>query len=77
VADSGPGVPIGESDVFADGFSTKAPRVGIHRGLGLALVHRLVTQAGGRVDVSNERGAVFRVLLPARRPTEAEREPAW
>ena len=63
VRDNGPGVadPLA---VFQDGYSTK--RSGEARGLGLALVQRLVTRSGGSVTVTNEGGAVFRVVLPAR-----------
>jgi len=67
VADSGPGVPPEFADeVFREGFSTKAPG----RGVGLALVRRLVDRAGGsiRVGTAPEGGALFRVLLP--RPRE-------
>jgi two-component system CitB family sensor kinase len=67
VADTGPGVPpdlVGS--VFVDGFSTKPARAGIHRGLGLALVHRLVHRLGGSIAVHNDGGAVFTVTLPSR-----------
>ena len=63
VRDSGPGVPrplIGR--IFETGFSTKGTRHG-PRGLGLALVKRLVTQHGGEVSVRNDGGAVFTVRL--------------
>ena len=64
VADNGPGV--GHPDlVFTDGYSTKPSRDGAPRGLGLALVHRLVVRNGGRVSISNADGAVFTVTLPA------------
>lgn len=67
VADSGPGVP--ESEVprlFEEGYSSKGPG----RGIGLALVERVVRQAGGRIEVGRapEGGALFRVTLP--RPKE-------
>lgn len=65
VVDSGPGVPPG-APVFEDGFSTKSARPGVHRGLGPALVHRFVVQAGGSITVHNDGGAVFTVVLPAR-----------
>jgi two-component system CitB family sensor kinase len=64
VRDSGPGVPrplIGR--IFEAGFSTKETGHG-PRGLGLALVKRLVTQHGGEVGVRNDGGAVFTVRLP-------------
>ena len=64
VRDSGPGVPrplVGR--IFEAGFSTKETQHG-PRGLGLALVKRLVTQHGGSVAVRNEGGAIFTVRLP-------------
>ena len=67
VADNGAGVQDADR-IFTDGFSTKPPRDGAPRGLGLALVHRLVVRNNGRITVSNEGGAVFRVTLPTRTP---------
>jgi len=65
VSDTGPGIAAGQlTDVFVDGFSTKEPRSGIHRGVGLALVHRLVTRFGGTITVISHDGARFDVLLP-------------
>lgn len=67
VADSGPGIPAAlVAEIFREGFSTKAPG----RGIGLALVKRLVERAGGLIHLGEapEGGALFRVLLP--RPAE-------
>jgi two-component system CitB family sensor kinase len=65
VADNGPGIPAGAADdVFVDGYTTKQPRGSMHRGLGLALVHRLVQRLHGTIAVSNGPGAVFTVHLP-------------
>jgi two-component system CitB family sensor kinase len=68
VADNGPGVPSElVPRIFADGFTTKERRHDRPGGLGLALVHRLVTNAGGTVVVEpapDARGAVFRATLP-------------
>jgi two-component system CitB family sensor kinase len=65
VSDSGPGVPAAVRDrLFEDGYSTKPARNGGHRGLGLALVHRLVTQAGGTVVLHESLPTTFDVLLP-------------
>lgn len=67
VTDSGPGLSAAErGSVFLDGYSTKPARDGVHRGLGLALVHRLVTQAGGGVQISADRPTTFEVRLPTR-----------
>lgn len=67
VGDSGPGVPAGiQNQVFSDGFSTKPVLSERHRGLGLALVHRLVRREGGRVWIDPAAPAVFRVQLPIR-----------
>ncbi len=65
VTDTGPGIPAEHlDDVFVDGFSTKEPRSGIHRGVGLALVHRLVTRFGGTITVTPGDGARFEIILP-------------
>lgn len=71
VRDNGPGIPE-STDVFADGFTTKAARGLIHRGLGLALVRHLVLRSGGSVDAHNNAGAVFTVTWPAHRDPEQE-----
>lgn len=65
VADNGPGIPPGcAHSIFVDGFTTK-PRTGsLRRGLGLALVHRLVQRLGGEIRVSEGSGAEFTVQLP-------------
>jgi two-component system CitB family sensor kinase len=66
VADNGPGIAAADLDaVFVDGFSTKPASGSLRRGLGLALVHRLVQRLGGRIAVTGGPGAVFTVDLPA------------
>jgi two-component system CitB family sensor kinase len=66
VTDTGPGIAADHfADVFVDGFSTKEPRSGIHRGVGLALVHRLITRLGGTITAASPGGARFDVVLPA------------
>jgi two-component system CitB family sensor kinase len=64
VRDSGPGVPPAlAARIFESGYSTKSTSGG-QRGIGLALVKRLVTQHAGEVSVRNDGGAVFTVRLP-------------
>jgi two-component system CitB family sensor kinase len=67
VTDSGPGVPADlEQTIFTDGFTTKPDEDHRHRGLGLALVHRLVHRAGGTIAIERvEQRTVFTVVLPA------------
>jgi two-component system CitB family sensor kinase len=65
VADNGPGVPADAADsIFVDGYTTKQGTGSLRRGLGLALVHRLVQRLGGEIVVSEGPGAVFTVRLP-------------
>src|SRR2546421_1490588 len=65
VSDDGPGIPAdAAAEVFRDGYTTKQPRGELRRGLGLALVQRIVTQAGGTVRLRPGPGAVFTVRLP-------------
>ncbi|GAA2018013.1 sensor histidine kinase [Terrabacter terrae] len=67
VSDTGPGIPKDRlADVFLDGYSTKPPRGAMRRGVGLALVHRLVTRAGGTIHATSTEGATFEVRLPLR-----------
>lgn len=65
VADTGPGIPPGTSEsIFEDGWSTRPDRGTARRGLGLALVHRLVQRHGGTITVTEGQGAVFTLMLP-------------
>ena len=65
VQDSGPGLPEPNPDVvLEDGFSTKTSVTGTHRGLGLAILVRLVRQVDGSVHCFNRNGAVFEVEIP-------------
>lgn len=65
VRDNGPGLAPGTAaTVFVDGYTTKPRRGDVHRGLGLALVHRIVQRLGGQISASEGPGAEFVVLLP-------------
>jgi len=65
VRDNGPGIPDAVRDsIFLDGFSTKPASGTLRRGLGLALVHRLVQRLGGHIEVGGGVGAVFTVRIP-------------
>jgi PAS domain S-box-containing protein len=64
--DNGHGIPLEiQSRLFEPFFTTKGPRSG--SGLGLAICHRIVSDLGGRIEVSASAGggALFRVILPA------------
>jgi len=64
VTDNGPGIAAWvQNDLFKEGISTKK---GEHSGLGLAIVHRLITRMGGTVSCESGKGAtVFSLTLPA------------
>ena len=66
VADTGPGIaPEIRDKIFVPYFTTK--KIGKGAGMGLAIVHGIVTTAGGFVICESEqgKGTVFRVFLPA------------
>jgi two-component system CitB family sensor kinase len=67
VCDTGPGLPAGAADqIFQDGFTTKTARGELRRGLGLALVRRVVQRCDGELSaVDGAEGAVFTAVLPA------------
>jgi PAS domain S-box-containing protein len=70
VSDDGPGIPPADLErIFEFGFSTKPHG----NGLGLPIVHRLVTEMGGSVSIDSEpgRGTAVRVLLPLAPPRPA------
>jgi two-component system CitB family sensor kinase len=66
VRDNGAGVPAHSIDqVLIDGYTTKDARPGMRRGIGLALVSRIVRRAAGTLDVFPGPGGHFEVWLPA------------
>jgi two-component system, NtrC family, nitrogen regulation sensor histidine kinase GlnL len=68
VRDTGPGVPADLRPHLFDPFITTKPG---GRGLGLALVAKIVRDHGGIIEcVPHERGTTFRVLLPMMRTTQ-------
>ncbi len=74
VADEGCGMdPERVRHIFDPFYTTKAPDRG--RGLGLAVCHRIVEEAGGRIEVDSRPGAgsTFTVCLPMNLKGEHER----
>jgi len=65
VRDSGAGVPHDMREaIFKDGVTTKSSATGARRGLGLALVQKVVAGRGGMISVGHDGGAVFTAVLP-------------
>jgi PAS domain S-box-containing protein len=70
ISDTGVGIPperLGR--IFDPFFTTKAPGEGT--GLGLSMVHRVVNNAGGNIEVSSspESGTTFIIDLPVHQPS--------
>ena len=66
VRDSGHGVPHDMREaIFMDGVTTKTSTTGARRGLGLALVRKVVEGRGGMISVGHDGGAVFTAVLPS------------
>lgn len=76
VSDTGDGVsPEVADQIFIDGFSTKEAAPDRQRGIGLALVHRLVRRSGGTIEFQSaswQRGTIFSVSLPLAVGTQSE-----
>ncbi|WP_139181426.1 sensor histidine kinase [Thiohalomonas denitrificans] len=67
IADNGPGIPPDERErVFRMFASTGGKDGGVHAGIGLALVRKLVHGYGGRIDMieNQPRGVRFRIWWP-------------
>jgi CheY-like chemotaxis protein len=67
VHDTGVGIPAeAQARVFEPFFTTKGPDKGI--GLGLSVVHGIVTRHGGRIELVSrpDAGTTFRIFLPYR-----------
>ncbi|KFE71387.1 sensor histidine kinase [Hyalangium minutum] len=66
IRDTGCGIPPENLDRIFDPFFTTKP-VGEGTGLGLAMVHSIITTLGGTITVESEvdRGTTFRLNLPA------------
>ncbi|MDQ7087398.1 MAG: ATP-binding protein [Acidobacteriota bacterium] len=77
VRDTGPGIdPSLRERIFEPFFTTRAPGEGT--GMGLSVVHGIVTRLGGAVTVESRpgEGATFTVHVPATRGIKAEEQAA-
>ena len=77
VADTGTGIPAGILEKIFDPFFT-TKEVGVGTGLGLSLVHGIVTGLGGVIDVATTvgQGSVFTVYLPSAGAVTSPSKPA-
>ena len=80
VSDSGNGIPAEILEKIFDPFFT-TKEVGVGTGLGLSLVHGIVTGLGGAIDVETTvgKGSVFKVYLPLAGEVACQANPgnAW
>ncbi len=66
MTDNGPGIPdhiLGH--IFDPFFTTK--EIGKGTGLGLAVVHGLINELGGRIEVESNQGTTFKIYFPVER----------
>jgi signal transduction histidine kinase len=71
VADSGPGIEPEDLPHVFDRFWHRMPPSGpMGSGLGLSMARSAAVAHGGSLTASNDRGAVFEVTLPVRRPAD-------
>ena len=75
VADEGTGIPAAIVERIFDPFFTTKD-VGVGTGLGLSLVHGIVSEVGGAIDVATKmgEGSVFTVYMPRAGEAEEERK---
>ena len=77
VRDTGTGIPKEiQNRIFEPFFTTK--EAGLGMGLGLSICHGIIRSIGGKISFDSEtnKGTVFRVVLPASVPSEANPFPA-
>jgi two-component system CitB family sensor kinase len=61
IADNGSGIPEDLTDrIFDRGVTTKSGS----RGFGLSIVKEIVDEAGGKIELDSEHGAVWRITIP-------------
>lgn len=75
IVDNGPGIARADLErIFDPFFTTKSPGEGT--GLGLSLVHSIVTELGGEIRVDSEPGVgtAFSIDLPAAMPSDGAGE---
>lgn len=70
VADNGPGIPTEIINTLFDPFITTDTVNGT--GLGLAIVKQCITAHGGSINVANNNGAVFSIILPFEQNNETD-----
>lgn len=71
ISDTGPGIPETIANkVFDPFFTTK--EVGKGSGMGLSIVHGIVTKIGGKIhfETGQNEGTTFHILFPAHQPEE-------